>query len=131
MSLRLKVLRVVSSSEVALTVREVCCLINGKSVNYCQNVDGCGGRCIWFYRRPKHESQRIRLVKPNCTYTALQVMRVISQLVKEGKLKRVEVHLRDELSTWNHDKFKLIYVNEEQLRKRLGVRTILDFLRHT
>ena len=128
MDLRYSILRIVYSSHVALTIREICCILNNKPFNYCYNVDGNGGRCVWFYRRPRHEAQRIRLVKPECKVTALRVIQLVNTPVCERKLKKHVVHLRDPLSTWGHDNFRLVYIREEQLRNRLKTKNILDYL---
>ena len=114
------ILRVVRSSDEALTTREICCAINNVSKDYCLNVDGRGGRCIWWYRRPKHETQRIRLAKPRCRVTPIAVMRYLNRMTKMGILKRWEGYLPDRLSRWGYDRYVLYYERDTQLRKRLS-----------
>ena len=109
------IMNAVSSSEVALTTREICCALNNKPKDYCLNIDGNGGRCIWWYRRPRHESQRIRLVKPT-----LELYPYLRLLVEKGLLKRWEGYLPDRLSKWGYDRHVLYYVSEDQLEKRLA-----------
>ncbi|RLE90747.1 MAG: hypothetical protein DRN04_14425 [Thermoprotei archaeon] len=113
------ILELVKRSEEALTVREICCLINGKDPDYCINVDGEGSRCLYFYRRPKHESQRIKLVRLDCKTPATTVIRAVNRLAEKGLIKKKIFRLRDPLSTWNRDNFRLVYVDENQIRKRL------------
>jgi len=129
--LKLKILEIVKNSPHALTIREICCLLNEKPFNYCMNIDGNGTRCIWWYRRPLHERETYtcKLGYPNCRYNALRVIQLVNELVKEGKLKKKLEHLRDDLSKWGRDNFKLIYVSDEQLRKRIGIEnTILKYI---
>jgi len=121
------VFEAVQCSGVALSVREICVLLNKKTLDYCLNVDGQGSRCAFFYRRPRHESQKIRLARPSCRINALRVIEAVNSLVKRGLLRKVVVHLRDELSSWNHDNFRLVYVNEKQLRRRLKTVSLLKF----
>ena len=126
-----KVLEIVKKSEIALTIREICCLVNNKPFSYCMNIDGKGTRCIWWYRRPLHERETYtcKLGYPNCRYNAIRVIQIVNKLVKEGKLKKKLEHLRDNLSKWGRDNFKLIYINDDQLRKRLGYSAkIYDFI---
>jgi len=119
-----EVLLAVKSSRVALTTREICCALNGKPRDYCLNVDSEGSRCIWWYRRPKHEKQKIKLVKPNCKVNPLSLYRDLEVLVKSGLLKRMELYLRNPLSTWGRDRHVLYYVDEEQLHNRLKTKPL-------
>ena len=127
-ALKLKVLKIVRSSERALTVREICCAVNNVDKDFCMNIDGRGGRCVWFYRRPKHEKQAIRLVKPPCKHRAIEVIIAVNKLVKEGLLRRSEVFLLDRLSTWGMDRHVLIYSCEKQLTARFNSHTLYRFL---
>ena len=113
------IVRVLRSSDTALTTREICCAINGRPRDYCLNVDGNGARCVWWFRRPRHEKQRIRLVKPVCRVRSLDLYPYLKVLVERGIVKRWEGYLPDPLSVWGYDRHVLYYVNEEQLRKRL------------
>ena len=125
----LRVSVVVGSSQAALTTREICCLLNGVDRGYCMNVDGRGGRCVWWYRRPKRERQRVRLVKPNCKINPLRLYRVLDELVERGGLKRVELYLKDPLSVWGRDRHVLYYKREEQLHSRLKTKPLLNRLK--
>ena len=123
----LRILHVVRCSPVALTTREICCALNGKRRGYCLNVDGGGGRCVYWFRRPSHEPQRIRLVRPDCRFSPLALYRYLKELVSRGLVKRYEIYLRDELSTWGYDRHVLYYVTEDQLRRRLKSKSLLEF----
>jgi len=106
MTLRFRILKILESGP--KHVREICCIINGKSYDFCMNVDGKGGRCLWWYRRPRHEKQRIRLVKPPCKHNPLYIMKVLKQLEKEGLVLRQIEYRRDPLSKWGKDRFVII-----------------------
>ena len=106
MTLRFKILKVLSSKP--RFVREICCLVNGKPYDYCLNVDGKGGRCVYWFRRPKDERQRIRLVKPDCKYDPRYVIRVINQLAKEGKVVKIVTYRLDPYSRWGMDKYTIV-----------------------
>ena len=101
------------------TTREICCILNGKNREYCLNVDGKGARCLWWYRRPSHESQRIRLVKPDCKINPRRLFSILKELQDQGLVKRKRIYLRDNLSVWGYDRHILWYVNDEQLEHRL------------
>jgi|GEM_PF-3242297 len=116
---------IVRCSQVALTTREICCLLNGVDKSYCLNVDGKGSRCIWWFRRPRHEKQRIKLAKPICRYNPLSLYRHLNYLVKLGLVKRIELYLRDPLSTWGKDRHVLYYTTEEQLYKRFKSKPLI------
>ncbi len=62
--LEVKILQILRTNSIGLTTREICCALNNKPRDYCLNVDGEGSRCRWWYRRPRHESQKIRLGSP-------------------------------------------------------------------
>ena len=127
MSVVSEILRVVRSSEKALSTREICCLLNGKSRDYCLNVDGSGGRCMYWFRRPKHESQRIRLVKPDCRTSPLKIMKALRFMVEKGLLKRSTYYLRDRLSKWGYDRHVLYYVSEKQLERRFQTKNLFNY----
>ena len=110
---------IIYSSPEALTTREICCKLNNVPRDYCYNVDGEGGRCVFWYRRPKHESQKIKLVRPKCRYRPSALYQILKMLVSRGLVKKYVIYLRDELSTWGYDKHVLYYVTEDQLRARL------------
>ena len=42
-----KIYMLIKSASEALTTREICCILNGVDRDYCLNVDGRGGRCVW------------------------------------------------------------------------------------
>ena len=85
------------------------------------NVDGEGSRCRWWYRRPRHESQRIRLVESNCQVNPLWLYKPLRRLVERGLVKRTILYLRDPLSVWGRDRHVLYYITEDQLRRRVKV----------
>jgi len=114
------ILEAVRSSDEALTTREICCTLNNKPKDYCMNIDGRGARCVWWYRRPRHESCRIRLAKPDCRIRPLDLYPYLKILVERGLLKRWEGYLPDRLSRWGYDRHVLYYVSEDQLEKRLA-----------
>ena len=113
-------------SGVALTTREVCYVLNGVSRGYCLDVDGEGGRCVWWFKGSRHESQRVRLVKPGCRVSPLRLFSVLNELVRRGLVRRYVLYLRDEFSSWGYDRHVLYYVSEEQLRRRLKTRSLLE-----
>lgn len=86
-------------------VRQICCLLNGKPYDFCYNVDGRGGHCVYWYRRPRHESQRIRLVKPPCRHSPLYLIRLLREMERRGLLERRVEYRRDPLSKWGKDRF--------------------------
>ena len=112
-SLKLKILSIIKKSDKALYVREICSIVNGRTD--CRNVNG-KGRCFYCYKRGDHEVKG--LVKPNCKYPYTTILAVIRKLEKEKRIKTPFMILRDELSTWRSDRFKLCYITEEQLRAR-------------
>jgi len=116
-----QIIRVIMGSDVALTTREICCALNGKPKDYCMNVDGKGSRCVWWYRRPKHESQRIRLAKPDCRIRPIELYPYLKRLVSMGVIKRWEGYLPDKYSTWGYDRHVLYFAREDQLYKRLSM----------
>ena len=91
-------------------VREICCLLNGKDCSYCLNVDGEGGRCAWWFRRPKHEKQRIRLVKPDCRHNPLYILRVLKELEREGLVLRTIEYREDPYSRWGKDRYVIYHL---------------------
>ena len=119
--------RIVKESEYALTTREICVKVNGVSKDYCLNTDGKGCRCFWWFRRPEHEPQRIRLCIPKCKVDPRRLYRILNKLVSHNLIKRYKVYLRDELSTWGYDKHVLYYVSEDQLRSRLKTKSLLTW----
>ena len=128
-TLELKILKTVCSSPVALTIREICCAINGINRDFCMNVDGRGGRCKWFYRRPRHEKQAIRLVKPPCRFRAIDVISSVNELARMRLIKRVDTYLRDRLSAWGMDRHVLVFIDEQQLRNRTGCQDLLSYVK--
>jgi len=122
-----RILSIITRSEIALHEREICCILNHKPYEYCQNVDGNGARCVYWYRRPKHElkTYTCRLVEPKSKYPATRVITAINELVRQGKLKKRIIHLRDNLSKWGRDNFRLIYIHDDQLRKRLKTQSLI------
>ena len=127
-SLKLRILKVVRLSPIALTIREICCAVNGVHKDFCMNVDGHGGRCIWFYRRPKHEKQAIRLVKPPCRFRATDVIVSVNELARAGLVRRMDIYLRDTLSAWGMDRHVLVFYDENQLRSRTGCQDLLNYV---
>ena len=117
--LKYRILRILRSSETALTTREICCILNGKSKDYCLDVDGKGARCLWWYRRPSHEAQKIRLVKPDCRIDPRRLYTVLKELLEQGLIRRKRIYLRDNLGTWGYDRHILYYVDDSQLELRL------------
>jgi len=91
------------------------------------NVDGRGSRCIYWYRRPKHEAQRIRLAKPRCSIDPRRLYPVLNKLVKLGLIKRKELYMRDELSVWGMDRYILYYVSEDQISRRLKIAPLTQY----
>jgi len=72
------------------------------------NVDGKGGRCKYWFRRPKHEKQRIRLVKPPCRHNPLYLYRILRELEREGLVLRRVVYRSDPFSKWGKDRFVMV-----------------------
>ena len=92
-------------------VREICCFINNKPYSYCMNVNGKGGRCKYWYHRPKHESQAIKLVEPNCKTKPSYIIKVLKELEKNGYVKsRIEIRT-DKLSPSGFDHFRVYYLS--------------------
>ena len=90
------------------------------------NIDGNGTRCIYWYRRPKHESQRIKLGRPNCKINPLGLYGVLKRLVEYNLIKRAELRLKDDLSVWGRDRHVLYFTCEDQLRRRLRTKKLLE-----
>ena len=88
------------------------------------NVDCKNSRCVYFYKRPKHEKQRIKLVKPDCRYSAIAVIQAVNALVRRGLINKKEMYLRDKYSVWGYDKFRLCYIDTKQIRNRLKVKSL-------
>jgi len=101
-------------------VREICCLLNGKSYDFCWNIDGRGGHCKYWYKRPKREKQRIKLVKPPCKHNPLYILRILKELEKEGVVLRQVVYKEDPFSKWGKDRF--VYYSLVHTDKRALVR---------
>jgi len=111
--------RVIRNSQIALTTREVCTLVNGVAKDYCKNVDGNGGHCKWAFSRSDGKPT-YNLVVPPCRYRYVDVIKVIKLLEKRGDIRRVKVIMRDHDSKWGYEYYKLNFVNDEQLYMRLG-----------
>jgi len=127
-SLRLRILRVVYTSSQALTVREVCCVVNGRSFDFCRNIDGRGSRCFYCYK--SDHDLTYKLVEPKCRWSYKEVLHTVKALEREGKLKTRKTKLPDKLSPWGKDYFVLVYVRPSQLEARLrrNNKALTDFL---
>lgn len=58
----------------------------------------------------------------------MRLFSVLNELVRRGLVRRYVLYLRDELSSWGYDRYVLYYVSEEQLRRRLKTRSLLEFI---
>lgn len=122
-NLKLRILSILMKADKALYVREICSLVNGR--DDCRNVNG-KGRCYYCYRRGDYETKG--LVKPDCKYPYQTVLNAIRELEKQGKIKTALMVLRDGLSTWGSDRFRLCYITKEQLRSRYKTRSLDEWL---
>ena len=124
MNLKLKILKIIRSSDKALYVREICSQLNNRWD--CNNLNGQGQRCFYCYKRGDAESKN--LVKPPCQINYLTVLKAVKVLEREGKIKTALTTLKDDLSTWRSDRFRLCYIDEAQLRKRFNCLSLEAFV---
>jgi len=115
MSIRYRILKILESGP--KYVREICTILNNKPYNFCWNVDGKDGRCKYWYKRPKYEKQRIRLVKPPCKHNPLYIIKIISELEKEGLVQKKIEYRDDPLSKWGKDKFVIVSLTKKGYEK--------------
>jgi len=117
---------VIRKSNVALTVREICVLINGVDMGYCRNVDGNGAHCRYAYHRTDAENG-YELKIPKCRYKYTDVSKILKMMSKNGKIKRIRLILRDRLSKWGFDRFVLYYIDDDQLYKRIKTKPLYEY----
>ena len=92
------------------TLHELCmCVNNVKNSKFCK-------RCIWLYRRGdmgKRGRSKAKLQDKGCQFTYLQVLRMVKELEEMGLIESKYVIMRDKLSTWKKDRFKLVSLKKK------------------